>query len=132
MSNLRPLCVESVEIKYYEQLMLLKTMPILSMSPVLSVNRACVANIIQYEWSISVPQSIFQERIDLDKQSMTLRNLDWISVARNDGHYQSARTAFGKGKSNLVRALQLLMESDQSLILENWLQESEEMRQIKV
>ncbi|EFY95418.1 Zn(2)-Cys(6) zinc finger domain protein [Metarhizium robertsii] len=76
ISNLRPLCVEPVEVEYCEQL--------LGIAEKLNVNSfdAYKANSRQYAWWTMLPHSTFQQLINLDRQSMILLHAHWIALSQ--------------------------------------------------
>ncbi|KAG8418730.1 hypothetical protein J3459_011578 [Metarhizium acridum] len=76
ISNLRPLCVEPVEVEYCQQL--------LGIAEKLNVNSfdAYKSSCRQYAWWMMLPHSTFQQLINLDRQSMILLHAHWIALSQ--------------------------------------------------
>ncbi|KAK5997010.1 Zn(2)-C6 fungal-type transcription factor afumD-like protein [Cladobotryum mycophilum] len=76
ISNLRPLCVQQVEIEYYDQLM--------NIASHLLTNsyEAYKANSKQYGWWMMLPHATFQELINPNNQVVILLHSHWISLSQ--------------------------------------------------
>ncbi|PNY26987.1 Sterol uptake control protein 2 [Tolypocladium capitatum] len=76
ISNLRPLCVDAVEVEYYEQL--------LGIAEKLYTSSfdAYKANSREYGWWMMLPHASFQELINLNRQVIILLHTHWIALAQ--------------------------------------------------
>ncbi|GJN74303.1 C6 transcription factor [Purpureocillium lilacinum] len=76
ISNLRPLCLDPIEVEYYEQL--------IGIAEKLYTNSfdAYKANSREYAWWMMLPHGSFQELINFNRQTIVLLHTHWIALAQ--------------------------------------------------